>query len=152
MRSDHPGKTLTLRGSLARSAGSASITSSYSMLITCAVCCHRIFNIITTPEHICRSTRIARRRAQYTRQPLARSLPSRRSVVCIIATNDALHELLGRSNRRTRFGARGRSALRCIAQMQWRPKPMHAAGIAAAANVLFYRSSSANRFPNWIGF
>ena len=76
----------------------------------------------------------------------------RRSVVCIIATNDALHELLGRSNRRTRFGARGRSALRCIAQMQWRPKPMHAAGIAAAANVLFDRSSSANRFPNWIGF
>ena len=88
-----------------------------------------VISSIIRAEHICRSTRIARRRAQYTRQPLARSLPSPRSVACIIATNDALHELSGRSNRPTRFGARGRSALQCIAQMQWRPKPMCATGL-----------------------
>ena len=138
--------------SSARSAANVWITSLSLTSITCAACCHRIFIIITRAEHICRSTRIARRRAQCTRQPLARSLPSRRWVVCIIATNDALHELLGRSNRRTCFGARGRSALRCIAQTQWRPKPMHGTEVATTANVLFDRSSSANRFPNWIGF
>jgi hypothetical protein len=63
------------------------------MSVTCASCCHRIFNIITRPEHISRSTRIARKPVQYIRLPRARSLPSRRSVVYIITTNDVLREL-----------------------------------------------------------
>ena len=79
--------------SSARSGGNASTTSSSSMSAICAACCPRIFNIITRAGRISRSTRIARNPVRYIRQPRAGSLPSQRSAVCIIATNDALREL-----------------------------------------------------------
>ena len=47
--------------------------------------------------------RIVRSLAAYNRPPQARLLRARRSVVCVIATNVAPHELLWRPNRRTRF-------------------------------------------------
>jgi hypothetical protein len=54
-------------------------------VIICAVCCRRIFIIITRPERISRSTRSARRRAPYTDLLEARSSCFLRSVDCIIA-------------------------------------------------------------------
>ena len=75
-------------------AANVSITSSFSTSVTCAVCCRRIFNIITRAGHIFRSTRIVRNPARYShplREPL---LPSHRWVACTIATNGALRELL----------------------------------------------------------
>jgi hypothetical protein len=49
---DHPGRILTSSASLARSVVSVSITSSSSTRVTCAVCCHHIFSIITRPGRI----------------------------------------------------------------------------------------------------
>ena len=113
--------------SLARFATIVSITSSSSMTVTCAVFCRHIFNIITKPERISRSTRIPPRRVQYNRQPLARTLPSRRSEVCIIATNDALHELLGRSKWHACFRGRPFPLSNCVARMQRESDLMHGA-------------------------
>jgi putative transposase len=64
-------------------------TSSSSTSATCAVCCHRIFIIITRPGRISRSTRIVRTPGQYTDLLRARSSRSPRSEDCIIATNAA---------------------------------------------------------------
>jgi hypothetical protein len=52
------------------------------------------FTIITRPERISRSTRIARRPGLYTDSLQARLLRSQRSLDCTIATSAALRELL----------------------------------------------------------
>jgi hypothetical protein len=114
---DRLSRTSMSSASLARSAASVSITSSSSMSVTCAVFCRHIFRILTKPERIARSTRITTRRVQYTRQPLARSLRSRRPVVCIIATNAPLHELLGRPKCHVCFRRRPFPLSNCVAQM-----------------------------------
>jgi hypothetical protein len=114
---DRLSRTSMSSASLARSAASVSITSSSSMSVTCAVFCRHIFRILTKPERIARSTRITTRRVQYTRQPLARSLRSRRPVVCIIATNAPLHELLGRPKCHACFRRRPFPLSNCVAQM-----------------------------------
>jgi hypothetical protein len=69
--------------------------------------------------------------------PCSRSRGLRRSVVCIIATNVAPRELLGRLNSRPRFDVGAVPFYNCIARMQWRPEPMHGAQVAAVTNVLF---------------
>ena len=69
--------------------------------------CHRIFNIITGPERISRSTRIVRSLATYSLPLQARLLRSRRWAVCIIATNVAPREL--RCGRTDTFIPRERS-------------------------------------------
>ncbi len=93
-RHDPRGRTPMWSASSARSAANVSITSSSSMSVTCAVCCRRIFNIITAAGHIFRSTRIVQSLARYSR-PLREPLsPSHRWVACTIATNGALRELL----------------------------------------------------------
>jgi hypothetical protein len=123
----------------------------------CAASCRHIFNIITKPERISRSTKIAPRRAQYTRQPLARSLPFRRSVACIIATNVAPREPFRQPNRRhvsawepfhfitVSLGCTGAQNPCMVPRSQQRP--------------MFYSTnqnssvvSSANQFPDRIDF
>jgi putative transposase len=84
-----PCRIPTSSASLARSAVNVSITSSSSTSATCAVCCHRIFIIITRPGRISRSTRIVRTPGQYTDLLRARSSRSPRSQDCIIATSAA---------------------------------------------------------------
>ena len=81
--------------SSARSAANVWITSSSSTSVTCSASCRAIFNIITGPEHISHSTRIVRSLAAYSLLLQARSSRSRRWAVCIIATNDAPHDLRG---------------------------------------------------------
>jgi hypothetical protein len=71
--------------------------------------------------------RIAPRRVQYTRQALARSLPPRRSEVCITATNVALHELLGRPKWHACFRGRPFSLSNCVARMQRQSELMYGA-------------------------
>src|SRR5664280_2845897 len=133
--------------SSARSAVSVSITSSSLTSVTCATSCRVIFSFITRAEHISRSIRIAPRRAQYTRQLLARSLPSRRSEVCIIVTNVAPRELLWRQKWHPcfRMGMGTVPFYSCIALMQWRQDPMHGTHVAAATNVLFDQSEIVSR-------
>jgi ribosomal protein S14 len=70
----------------ARSVVSVSITSSSSTSVTCAVCYHHIFSIITRPGLISRSTRIVRTPGWYTDLLRARSSRSPRSEEYIIAT------------------------------------------------------------------
>src|SRR3977135_1409044 len=84
------GRTPTSSASLAQSAANVWITSSSSMSVTCAACCRLTFTITTRRERISRSTRIVRRAVRYTHPLRARLFPSRRSVVCIIATNGSL--------------------------------------------------------------
>ena len=72
-----------------------------------------------------------------TRQLLARSWPSRRSEVCIIATNVAPRELLWRPKWGPCFRVGTVPFYNCIALMQWRPEPMRDPKVAAATNVLF---------------
>src|ERR1700736_2411977 len=92
-RRDAPGRTPTSSASLGQSAANVSITSSSSMSASYAGFCRRIFNIITRPEPISRSTRIVRNLALYTHPPRETLSPSRRLVACIIATNAAPREL-----------------------------------------------------------
>jgi hypothetical protein len=150
-RRGHLGKTPMSSASSARCAANVWITSSSLTSITCVASCRHIFNIITKSERISRSTKIAPRRAQYTRQPLARSLPSRRSVACIIATNVAPREPFRQPNRRhvsvtVSLGCNGAQNPCMVPRSQQRP--------------MFYSTnknssvaiSSANRFPDRIDF
>jgi hypothetical protein len=58
MLTAHPGRIPASNALSAGSVVSVSITSSSSTSVTCAVCCHRIFIIITRPGRTSRSTRI----------------------------------------------------------------------------------------------
>ena len=77
--------------------------------------------------------------------PQARLLRSRKSVVCIIATNVAPPELLWRPNRRTRFGVRPFRLLHLYCSDARTPEPMHGAQVAAAPHVLFDQSKIVSR-------
>ena len=98
------------------------------------------------------------RRARYTRHPLARSLSSRRSVVCIIATNVAPRELFRQTNRR-HISAWSRSGsittwLRCngaqtpCMEPRSQPRPMYYSTNQRSSVTI----SSENRFPGRIDF
>src|SRR6266498_149290 len=63
-----------------------------------------IFNIITGPERISRSTRIVRSLAAYNQPLQARLSCSQRWAACIIATNVAPHDRSWSANRRARVG------------------------------------------------
>jgi hypothetical protein len=64
-------------------------------------------------------------------------VPSRRSEVCIIATNVVPRELLWRPKWGPCFRVGTVPFYSCIALMQWRPEPMRGPQVAAATNVLF---------------
>ena len=95
LRRDLRGRTHMSSASLARSAANVWITSSSSTSVTCAVCYRGIFNIITGPERISRSTRIVRSLAPCSPSLQARSSPFQRWAVCIIAKNVAPPDLRG---------------------------------------------------------
>jgi len=88
--------------SSARSAANAWITSSSSTSVTGGASCRAIFNIITGPEPISRSTRIVHSPAPSSLPLQARLSPSQRSAVYITAMNVARHD------RRARFGVKDR--------------------------------------------
>ena len=84
-----------LIGSIRRECLDHIITSTS---VTCGTSCRAIFNIITGPEPISRSTRIVHSPAPSSLPLQARLSPSRRWAVCIIATNVALPDLRGQRN------------------------------------------------------
>ena len=114
-RHDHPGRIHMSSASLARSAANVWITSSSSTSVTCAMCYRGIFNIITGPERISRSTRIVRSLAAYNQPLQARLSCSQRWAACIIATNVAPHDRRWSANRCARVGVTTRSIFhRCV--------------------------------------
>ena len=90
---DRRGRTPMSSASSARSAANVSITSSFSMSVTCAVYCRRIFGITTTVGRISRLPRIVQSLGPYSRRLQAPLLPSHRSAVCTIATSVAQRKL-----------------------------------------------------------
>ena len=92
-RRGHPGRTPMSSASSVRSATNVWTTSSFSTSATCVASCRVTLNIITRPELIFRSTRIAHHLAAYGLHHQARSSHSRKWAVCIIATNAAPPDL-----------------------------------------------------------
>src|ERR1700704_151844 len=123
-----PCRKPTSSASLAQSAANVWITSSSSMSVTCAACCRLTFTITTRRERISRSTRIVRRAVRYTHPLRARLFPSRRSVVCIIATNGSLLNVLRRPYRDAGFSAEPVRLYKCVTRMYWHPKLVHGLG------------------------
>jgi hypothetical protein len=82
-----PWQNAYVKRSSAPSAANVSITSSFSMSVTCAVYCRRIFGITTTAGRISRLPRIVQSPGPYSHRLQAPLLPSHRSAVCTIATS-----------------------------------------------------------------
>jgi transposase InsO family protein len=92
--------------------------------------------VLSRRERISRSTRIVRRAVRYTHPLRARLFPSRRSVVCIIATNGSLLNVLWRPYRDAGFSAEPVRLYKCVTRMYWHPKLVHGGWVAAATVAL----------------